>query len=97
MASLSRRLYTQADYDCQECGRPETPAMEKRVADFARPICDECIDRLAHEGHQRPDLMVNITHEVIAIDPTSGRREEKRKSWQIPYREWDVRCRSCFP
>jgi transposase-like protein len=98
VASLSRnsRFYTQADYDCQECGRPETDAMRKRVADFARPTCDECIERLAHEGHSRPDLMVSISHVLVVVD-ADGKRVEKRKDWKIPYREWDARCRRCFP
>jgi len=96
MVSINRRLYSQSDYDCQECGRPETDAMRLRVRDFVRPTCDECIARLAHEGHRVSGLMVRVDHVVVAQDP-SGQMVERRDTKHVPYREWDARCRTCFP
>ena len=99
MVAVNRRygqLYTQADYDCQECGKPETDAMLKKRGDFVHPTCEECIDRLAHEGHRVPGLMASIQHVSIVLGP-DGRPEEKRKEWKVRYRDWDGRCFKCFP
>lgn len=89
-------FYTQKDYDCQECGAPETEAMRKRVKNFARPTCDDCVELLAHEGHQLPGLMVRVDRVVVGQDP-SGQVVERRTTERVPYRNWDARCRRCFP
>jgi len=87
------------DYDCQECGRPETDAMRKRVEDFARPTCDECRTRLDHAGHH-PDSEVSVGSVTISqgVGPDGKlRMQEHRTEKKIKYKDWDARCRKCVP
>ncbi len=103
MASVQRgRCYDygrDGSYDCQECGRPETDAMRKRVQDFARPTCDDCIARLSHAGHV-PGTPVVVTRVMVShqVGPDGKlRMTEQRTIERLRYEEWEGRCRRCLP
>lgn len=95
MVSVNRLMYAQADYDCQVCSKPETDAMRKRLTDFVRPTCDECIERLAHESHKRGDFVtVGRTTYVSGVDE-DGRPLTRQESRKIRYEDWEFRCGRC--
>jgi ribosomal protein S14 len=96
-------MYTQAEYDCQVCGRPETDVMRKRVFDFVRPTCDECVELIAHEGHL-PNVKVRVDRVVVAqrvvVGPDNKERltmAEQRDTKYVRYADWEWRCRKCVP
>jgi hypothetical protein len=104
MASVQRgKCYDygrDGSYDCQECGRPETEAMQKRVQDFARPTCDECIVELAHRGHVPGDWEVVVVSVTVShgLGPDGKvRMVEKRDERRVKYKDFEGRCRKCLP
>jgi len=99
MVAVNRKLYAQADYDCQRCGGAETAEMRKRVHDFARPLCDGCIEVMRHDGHDKnAPVIVGSTSQITEI-ADDGKMHSLKKSTEktIRYEDWPFRCRKCFP
>jgi hypothetical protein len=76
--------------------------MAKRWREFCRPICDECLEDQAHEGHGPGSGLIvyrSETHIKETILPNGRlKREEKVINLPpIPIEQDEFRCRKCFP
>lgn len=99
MVAVNRSFsaYTQADYDCQRCGAPETEAMKARVRDFIRPYCNNCLEANKHDGHgPGSGLMYEFTTIRIKVGADGKRVEERTVHPSIPIELSPTRCKVCF-
>lgn len=103
MVAVNRSFgaYTQADYDCQRCGGAETEEMKKRVRDFCRPYCDDCLEAMKHEGHGPGSglLCYSSTTRVkmVMTDGKNRTAQETEHHPTIPIEQSPTRCPKCFP
>lgn len=90
----------QYEYDCQRCGKPETDSMRKRVRNFVRPYCDECLESMKHEAHGPGSGLMCYSSEtrvkMVTVDGKQRMVEETRRHPPIPIEQSPTRCRVCF-
>lgn len=102
MVAVNRSFgaYTQADYDCQRCGASETEAMKKRVRDYCRPYCDDCLEAMKHEGHgPGSGLLCRFSTTRVRSVMVDGKMHTEQKTEHhptIPIEKSPTRCRVCF-
>jgi hypothetical protein len=97
MVAENRSFYSQADYDCQRCGAPETEEMRKRVRNYIRPYCDPCLEAMKHEGHGPGSGLMCYWSETRTKVVDGRTVEEARHHPPIPIDESPTRCTVCFP